>query len=84
MRGDDLTPKWLDPVAVDRVLHGWPVGRALHEAERVEVARILAAGGRGVDIVASILACSGQTARRLITAAFPLPKESGTAVSGLC
>lgn len=35
----ELTPCWLDPVAVDRCLRGRPVGRELSYAERIEVAR---------------------------------------------
>lgn len=62
----DLTPRWVDDVVVDRVLAGHRVGRRLHEAERVEVARRVLAAGDGFNRVMSLLKCSGDLAKRLI------------------
>lgn len=63
----DLTPAWLDRVAVDRALMGVPVGRALHHAERVEVARILLATGHTTPHwVSKLCRCSMEDARQLM------------------
>lgn len=66
MNRADLTPHWYDWVAVRRALDGRPVGRALHHAERVEVARGVVADGDGYNRLMAILNCNGKTAKQLI------------------
>jgi hypothetical protein len=63
---DDITPTWLDRIAVARCLTGHPVGRPLHHAERLAVTRELLDRGERTGVVARHLACNADTARRII------------------
>lgn len=51
----DLTPEWLDPVAVERALRGLDVGRPLHAAEMREVNKYRSTGA-SYDSVRRIVA----------------------------
>lgn len=69
----ELTPCWLDLVAVDRALCGRPVGRELSYAERIEVARRMddpdvAPGVTGWQ-VQQVLGCSHSFATTLVETA---------------
>lgn len=59
----DLTPTWLDRVAVNRCLDGLPVGRELHHAEKLAVARAVHADGGSTNRLAGLLGCSADLAR---------------------
>lgn len=61
---EDLTPRWLDLVAVQRAVRGQPVGRALHRAERVEVARRLP--DATANHLAEVIGCSVRDAHTYI------------------
>lgn len=65
----DLTPEWCDHVAVARALAGRPVGRTLHHAEQIAVARHVIANGDGSTRLMSIVGCNGTHARDLINEA---------------
>lgn len=69
MTHHDLTPLWVDQVVVARALTGQRVGRTLHRAERVEIARRVTAAGDGFNRLMRILDCSGDAAKRLIAEA---------------
>lgn len=73
---DDLTPKWCDPVAVDRALAGQPVGRPLHHAERVEVARRALAADFGVDRIATLVGCNRRDVTKIIKEATPVDADA--------
>lgn len=59
----------MDHVVVTRTLNGGNPGRALHVAERVELARRVLAAGGGYNRVMELLHCSGDVARCLIAEA---------------
>lgn len=65
----DLTPDWVDDVAVDRVLNGRKLDRVLHHAERIALARRVLARGGGSGELAKLLSCSAPVARELVDAA---------------
>lgn len=65
-RIDDRTVyDWLDEVAVERALHGEKVGRRLTHAERVAVARRLAARGDGAGALSNLIGVNGPTSRAI-------------------
>lgn len=68
---DDLTPDWIDQVAIDRAMVGHPVGRPLHAAERRHITRVLVGLGHGASQVARICRCSGHEAAALVKEATP-------------
>lgn len=70
---DDLTPKWCDQIAVNRALAGQPVGRVLHRAERVEVARRLP--DITPNALADLIHCSAIDARTYIEEARPVDPD---------
>lgn len=69
----ELTPSWVDKVAVDRVLAGRAPGRTLSYAERVEVARRVddpdQAPGKTAWTAAKLLGCSHSFATELVQVA---------------
>lgn len=73
----DPDPEWYDWVAVARALDGIPVGRPLHYAERVAVARRVRADGDGFNRLMGIFGCSSRTARRLFAEANTSTDRSG-------
>jgi hypothetical protein len=62
----DLTPDWCDQVSVDRCLAGKPVGRPLHRAERLAVARALLSNGHGTVELSRLIPCTDRAATQLI------------------
>lgn len=61
-------PGWVDREVIERVLRPreWlPPGRALTDAERVEVARAIVAAGGGPTMISKRLHVRSQTARAL-------------------
>lgn len=67
----DITPDWVDHVAIARAMAHKKVGRSLHHAERVEIARRLVAAGQGAGELAKVAKCSADTARELIEQVTP-------------
>ncbi|GAB3472126.1 hypothetical protein [Actinophytocola sediminis] len=65
MIGRDVTPDWVDRVAIDRALAGRPVGRRLHRAERLVIARRLVAAGHGASMIDKVTRCGGRAAQEL-------------------
>jgi hypothetical protein len=63
---DDLTPAWLDHIAVTRCLNGHDVGRPLHHAERLAVARHVRHRGDGAGTLAALLGCNADAARTIL------------------
>jgi hypothetical protein len=61
----DLTPDWCDPVAVKRCLNGLPIGRVLHHAEKLAVARAAHARGDSTARLGRLLGCSEDIARNI-------------------
>lgn len=62
---DDITPTWVDRVAVQRCLNGDDIGRPLHHAEKLAVARRAHARGDSSTILGRLLGCSEDTARKI-------------------
>lgn len=54
----DLTPSWMDWVAVDRCIRQRPVGRSLSQAERQAVARECQERGMSNEDIAKRLKCN--------------------------
>ena len=63
---DDLTPDWVDAVAVRRCLNGLDVGRPLHHAERLVVAATAHERGDSNAEIGRLLDVVGETARKYI------------------
>ena len=63
----DPTPGWFDEVAVWLALRGrrHQVGRPLHHAERVEIARHVLAAGGDLEAICKATGCRHADARRL-------------------
>jgi len=62
----DLTPSWVDQVAVDRCLAGRDTGRPLHRAERLAVTRALLAAGHSTAEIARRIPCCDRDATQLV------------------
>lgn len=56
---------WIDEIAVERAINREEVGRRLTHAERVEVARYLAAHGKNAGFLCNLLDVSATTARAI-------------------
>lgn len=61
----DLTPRWFDRVAVHRCLNRLPVGRPLHHAEKLAVARVCHERDDSNATLGRLLGCSEDTARNI-------------------
>lgn len=66
MKWIDHTPDFLDEVAVELALAGREVGRPLHHAERLAVARELLTRGEGATAISKVARCSHAEARTLV------------------